>query len=134
MDILVTKGYLKVGDVSKLINAPGASCTPITLVGTAALKVWLVSDADASNSIFATSRNYSYDTALGAAGIPYGTKGFISIQKGGNAASFRQGQDTLAGWGGAGNEIKFQNQIGLKTGDAEGVVSAGNPAGMLQFP
>ena len=24
--------------------------------------------------------------------------------------------------------------IGLKTGDAEGVVTAGNPAGMLQFP
>ena len=63
VDILVQKGYLKVGDISKLLNAPGASCivstggTPpaVTLAGKSALKVWLVSDAYPSNTVFATS-------------------------------------------------------------------------------
>jgi hypothetical protein len=143
-NILLAKGYLKGGDIIKLYNAPSAVFTATVNVGppesisasagTAALRVYPVKDADPSNAIFAVTHNYDYDTALGAAGIPYGTKGFISIQKGGNAATYRQGQDTLAGWGGPGNEIKFQNQIGLKTGDTEGVVTAGNPANMLQFP
>ena len=64
--------------------------------------------------------------------VPYGTKGFVTIQKGGNAAVFRSGQDTVAGWGNV--TITFQNQIGLKTGDVEGTVTAGNPANMLQYP
>jgi prepilin-type N-terminal cleavage/methylation domain-containing protein len=143
-NILLAKGYLKGGDIIKLYNAPSAVFTanvvlgpPESLaapVGTAALRVYPVKDADPSNAIFAVTHNYDYDTALAAGGIPYGTKGFVTIQKGGNAATYRQGQDTLAGWGGAGNEIKFQNQIGLKTGDAEGTVTAGNPANLLQFP
>ena len=100
----------------------------------AALRVYPVLDADPSNAIFCVTHNYDYATALAAGTVPYSNKGFISIQKGGDAATFRSGQDTLAGWGGAGNEIKFQNQVGLKTGNAEGQVTAGNPAGMLQFP
>jgi prepilin-type N-terminal cleavage/methylation domain-containing protein len=143
-NILLAKGYLKGGDIIKLLNAPSAVFGGTVNVGppesisaptgTASLRVYPVKDADPSNAIFAVTHNYDYDTLLAAGNIPYGTKGFVSIQKGGNAATFRSGQDTLAGWGGAGNEIKFQNQIGLKTGDAEGVVTAGNPAGLLQFP
>ena len=143
-NVLLAKGYLKGGDVIKLLNAPSAVFggqvnvgPPESLaapVGTAALRVYPVKDADPSNAIFAVTHNYDYGTALAAGGIPYGTKGFVTIQKGGNAATYRQGQDTLAGWGGAGNEIKFQNQIGLKTGDAEGTVTVGNPANLLQFP
>ena len=69
-DLLVTKGYLKAGDLTKLLNAPGASCIvtpgpPVALAGTSALKVWPIKDADPANAIFATSRNYIYDTALG---------------------------------------------------------------------
>jgi prepilin-type N-terminal cleavage/methylation domain-containing protein len=143
-NILLAKGYLKGGDAIKLFNAPSAVFTANVVVGppeslagaagTAAVRVYPVTDADPSNAIFAVTHNWDYDTALVAGTIPYGTKGFIAIQKGGNAASFRSGQDTLAGWGGPGNEIKFQNQVGLKTGNAEGVVTAGNPANMLQFP
>jgi hypothetical protein len=91
-----------------------------------------VTDADPSNAIFAVTHNYTYDTALAAGTFPYGTKGFVTIQKGGNAAVFRSGQDTVAGWGNV--PITFQNQIGLKTGDTEGTVTAGNPPNMLQFP
>jgi prepilin-type N-terminal cleavage/methylation domain-containing protein len=146
-NILLAKGYLKGGDVIKLVNAPSASFSATVNVGppenlaapagTAGLKVYPVLDADPSNAIFAVTRNYVYDTALAAGSVPYGTKGFIVIQKGGSGAVFKEGQATLAGWGGAGNEIKFQNQIGLKTGDAEGVVSVGDPAApgpVLKFP
>jgi prepilin-type N-terminal cleavage/methylation domain-containing protein len=143
-NILLSKGYLKGGDVIKLVNAPSASFSasvnlgpPESLsapTGTAALKVYPVLDADPSNAIFAVTRNYVYGNALAAGSVPYGTKGFITIQKGGNAAVFRSGQDTLAGWGGAGNEVKFQNQIGLKTGNAEGTVTAGDPAPLYTYP
>ena len=30
--------------------------------------------------------------------VPYGTKGFIVIHKGGDAAVFKEGQATAAGW------------------------------------
>jgi prepilin-type N-terminal cleavage/methylation domain-containing protein len=143
-NILLAKGYLKAGDVVKLFNAPSATFSagvnigpPETLTnatGTASVRVYPVKDADPSNAIFAVSHNYDYNQALAAGTVPYGTKGFITIQKGGNAATFRSGQDTLAGWGGVGNEIKFQNQVGLRPGDAEGTVSATNPNPMLQFP
>jgi prepilin-type N-terminal cleavage/methylation domain-containing protein len=143
-NILLAKGYLKGGDVIKLVNAPSATFSatvnvgpPETLsngTGTASLKIYPVLDADPSNAIYAVTRNYVYATALAVGSVPYGTKGFISIQKGGNAATFREGQATLAGWGGAGNDIKFQNQIGLKTGDPEGTISAGDPAPLIQFP
>ena len=143
-NILLAKGYLKASDAIKLFNAPSATFSAVWTVGppealaagrgTAALTVYPVKDADPSNAIFAVTHNYTYDTTLAAGSVPYGTEGFISIQKGGYAATFRSGQDTLVGWGGAGNEIIFQNQVGLKTGDAEGTVTAGNPANMLQFP
>ena len=55
--------------------------------GTAALKVWMVQDVDPATTIFCTTRNYVYDTALVATDVPYRTKGFVTIQKGGDAAS-----------------------------------------------
>ena len=143
-NVLLFKGYLNAGNAIKLFNAPRAVFTAAMHVGppealaaasgTAALKVYPVKDADPSNAIFAVTHNYTYDIALTEASIPYGTEGFITIQKGGNANIFSSGQATLAGWGGAGDEIIFQNQVGLKTGDAEGTVTALDPANMLQFP
>jgi prepilin-type N-terminal cleavage/methylation domain-containing protein len=143
-NVLLAKGYLKGGDVIKLLNAPSATFSAaVTLgppeaisgpTGTASLKIHPVLDADPSNAIFAVTHNYVYNTALLGTDVPYGRKGFIVVQKGGNAAVFKEGQATLAGWGGAGNEVTFQNQIGLKTGQAEGTVTAGDPAGFLHFP
>src|SRR6266498_1830997 len=62
-NILLGKGYLKGGDVIKLFNAPSASfsATVGTVngvdslggpTGTAALKVWLVQDADPATTVF----------------------------------------------------------------------------------
>jgi prepilin-type N-terminal cleavage/methylation domain-containing protein len=135
VDILVTKGYLKVGDLSKLLNAPGASCTvtpgtPVTLAGKSALKVWLVSDAYPSNTIYATSRNYDYDTALNSPDVPYGDKGFIVIKKGGDAGVFRSSQAVDTGWP---NGSAFQSAVGFKPGNADGTPTAGDLAGTLKL-
>ena len=145
-NLLVANGYLRAGDAIKLFNAPGASfgagvaagppeqiVAPFT--GTAALKVYPVLDSDVSNAIFCVSRNYDYDTALpGVVPNPYGTKGFITIKKGGDAAVFRSGQavNTNPPWPTA---IAFQNGVGLKTGNAVGVVTPGDPAaGVFTYP
>jgi hypothetical protein len=148
---LLAKGYLKAGDFLKLLNAPGCSLTatitpgtPDTIVlatGIAALKVYPVTDAAPSTAIFATSHNYDYRTALtgSTSQIPYGTKGFIAIQKGGNAATFKEGQALPAGWGaGAQGNVAFQTNVGLKcdeTGvcDTIGSPTAGDPASTLKF-
>jgi len=146
---LLAKGYLKAGDFLKLLNAPGCSFvatitpgTPDTIAfnsGSAALKVYPVTDAAPSTAIFAVSHNYDYDTALAGATsqIPYGTNGFIVVQKGGNAAVFKEGQATVAGW--SNNPTIFQTQIGTKcieTGVCEptGNPNPGDPGAILRFP
>jgi len=143
-NILIANGYLRAGDAIKLFNAPGASFTatvnsgpPESLGapgGIASLKVYPVLDLDVSNAIFCVSGNYDYDSVLpGAQPNPYGAKGFITIKKGGDAAVFRSGQavNTPPQWPSA---IAFQNGIGLKTGDAVGTVSAGDPGVVFKYP
>ena len=144
---LLQKGYLKGGDFLKLLNAPSCSFvatitpgTPDTISftsGTAALKVYPLTDAAPSNAIFCVTHNYDYDTALeGAASqIPYGTNGFIVVQKGGNAAVYKDGQATVAGWT---NGTIFQTNVGTKciqdgTCDPSGAPTAGDPADVLKF-
>ena len=139
---MVKPGYLKGGDIGKLFSAPSANLTigvavgppeVVTLTGgTAALKVHGLKDVDPSNTIFCTSRNYIYDTALVGTDVPYGTKGFIVMHKGGDGAVFKEGQATVAGWGN--DQTRFQNSVGAKTGDAVGVVTPNDPALTLMFP
>src|SRR5689334_2863628 len=80
-NVLLGKGYLKGGDAIKLFNASGASFTAQvqtangvdTLAnpqGIAALKVWGVKDSDPATTVFCTTHNYTYDTALPANGVP----------------------------------------------------------------
>ena len=57
--------------------------------------------------------NYIYDTALNATDVPYGTKGFVTIKKGGDAAIYRVGQATDTGWT---SGTIFQNSVGYKVG------------------
>ena len=147
-DFLLAKGYLKGGDFLKLLNAPSCAFVaaivagpPETITftsGSAALKVYPVSDAAPSTAIFATSHNYDYDTALTAAvsQIPYGTNGFIVIHKGGDAAVYKEGQAVAAGWGA--DPTVFQSQVGIKciengTCDPTGAPTAGDPASVLKF-
>jgi prepilin-type N-terminal cleavage/methylation domain-containing protein len=146
LNVLIGKGYLKGQDAIKLMNAPGAPYTATVTRnangidvlsapnGTAALKVWLVKDADPANTVFCVSRNYFYDTALAAADVPYGTKGFITVKKGGGASVFLQGQALDGAWANGG---AFQNSVGYKPGDVLGNPTAGDPAAPsapLKFP
>jgi len=142
-NLLVGNGYLRAGDAIKLFNAPGASFTATvtsgppeqlaTPGGTAAIKVFPCVDADVANAIFCVSHNYVYDTTLAAGGTPYGQKGFITVKKGGDAAIFRSGQavNVSPPWTDA---YQFQNGVGLKSGDAVGTVSAGDPATVFTYP
>ena len=148
-NVLTGKGYLKGGDIIKLFNAPGAAFTATVTSpsgvdslsgpgGTAALKVWMVKDGDPSTTVFCTTNNYTYDTALVAGTVPYGVKGFITVKKGGDAAVYRVGQAVAAGWGaGTIGGTAFQNAVGFKPGDPNGAPSVGDPASPnvpLTFP
>ena len=134
--ILVDKGYLKLGDLNKLLSAPGASCTAtmagsppvLTLTGPSALKVYKVTDSDPAIAIFAVSSNYVYDTAIGAAAVPYGTKGFVAMRKGGDGAVFKANQGVEGGWP---SPAQFQSAIGLKHGDGEGTPSTGDGTNLV---
>ena len=141
---VVGPGYLKGADVSKLFSAPSCNLTctiapgPPEVVtftspaGTAALKVHPLRDTDPSNTVFCTSRNYVYDTPIVAAPapVPYGTKGFIVMHKGGDGAVFKSGQADTAGWPDA---QAFQSNVGLKTGDAPGTPTVGDPGTVMAF-
>ena len=108
--------------------------TPETLSnlgGKSALKVYLVQDANPATTIFACTQNYVYNTALGSGNTPYGTKGFIVVKKGGDAAIFREGQAQAAGWP---SGTVFQTQVGMMPGDVTGTVGTSDPATTLKFP
>jgi prepilin-type N-terminal cleavage/methylation domain-containing protein len=137
LNVLCGKGYLRGGDAIKLMNAPSANFTATittangidtlsAAAGTPALKVWLNQDVDPATTIFCSSMNYVYDTALAQGAIPYGVKGFITVKKGGDAAIYRVGQATAPGWT---NGTVFQNSVGSKAGDPSGGPTVGDPAG-----
>jgi type II secretory pathway pseudopilin PulG len=148
LNVLCEKGYLKGNDAIKLMNAPGSSYTATVTSkggieqltnpsGIAALKIWMNRDIDPATTVFCTTKNYVYNTALAANSIPYGTKGFITIRKGGEAAVYKAAQatTTYAGWT---DGRVFQNAVGFKVGDDVGKPTAGDPTspgvGVLQFP
>jgi prepilin-type N-terminal cleavage/methylation domain-containing protein len=121
---LVQNDYLKAGDLQKILTAPGANAivdastsgsnTTVNITGKSALKVYKVKESDASNTIFAATSNYVYNTQLDANKAPYGDKGFVIMRKGGDAGIYRKNQATSANTGG--DIKKFQNAIGVLTG------------------
>ena len=121
-DKLVKNDYLKHGDLQKILNAPGANCTvsasgDVTLSGKSGIKVYPVQEVDGSNTIFAASANYEYNTELDPKVAPFGDKGFVIVRKGGDASVYRKKEATAAGWGG---EDKFKQAVGvLPSGQTE---------------
>jgi prepilin-type N-terminal cleavage/methylation domain-containing protein len=142
LNALLRNGYLKGADVAKLVSAPGASPTVNVTVGTpdtvafagaasAAIKVYGVIDGDPAHTIFCASHNYIYDTPIATGTVPYGTKGFIVMHKGGDGAVFKPGQADVAGWGG--NAQAFESNVGFKSGGTLGAPTAGDPGILLTF-
>ena len=141
LNALLRAGYLRGADVGKLISAPGANPgvtvtvgNPDTIAlagaGSASLKIHGCIDADPAHTIFATSHNYIYDTDLTTPSVPYGSKGFVVVHKGGDGAVFRAGQATITGWPDA---QSFESIVGFKTGGILGSPAAGDPAITLTF-
>ena len=141
---LVTNQYLKVGDLSKLLSAPGAivgatgsvdpttGVTTVTLTGTVpGLKVYELKDADSANAIFAVSANYTYNTALPATTSPFGDKGFVVMRKGGDAISLRKNNALAASYP---NASAFQSAVGKLTGDVDGTLGSEASPLVLAFP
>jgi prepilin-type N-terminal cleavage/methylation domain-containing protein len=149
MQRLIRNDYLKPGDVAKLLSGPGASCTA-TFTGTgltgtlqlggtkAALKVYPVAEANASNAVFCVSANYVYGTDLAAANAgvpnnPFGDKGFVVQRKGGDASILRK-TDAKPASGSAADIATFESKVGVKP---DGTSSAGDPAApaaVLTYP
>jgi len=137
---VVGPGYLRGGDISRLFSAPSAVCTvtvapgppeSVTLAGTSALKVYKIKDVDTSNTIFAVTRNYVYNTAMVSTDVPYGLRGFMVVHKGGDAAVYKSGQAQQAYWGGC---TQFQSSVGQMTGLAANVCTAGDGGNQLELP
>ncbi len=142
LNVLCGKGYLKGADAIKLMNAPSANYTATVAsgpggdtltytAGTPAFKVWLNKDVDPATTIFVTTHNYIYDSALAASDVPYGTKGFVTIKKGGDAAIYKVGQAIDTGWT---SGTVFQNSVGYKVGDVIGTPTATDPTGTIINP
>jgi prepilin-type N-terminal cleavage/methylation domain-containing protein len=144
MNAIVGPGYLRAGDIAKLLSAPSANMTltfvpgppeVVTFDGNpakSALKIHKVLDADPSNTIFATSLNYVYNTDIVAGSVPYGLKGFIVIHKGGDGVVFKSGQATTAGWGAS--CPKFESAVGYRTGNVIGACTAGDGTALSYSP
>jgi type IV pilus assembly protein PilA len=126
---LIKNDYLKPGDLTKLLSAPGSACTVTATgpdasgdytvtyaAGTPALKVYKVKDADAANTIFTATKNYTYDTALTSATSPFGDKGFVVVRKGGDASILRKNNAIAT----SGQEAAFQSSVGKRPGDVDG--------------
>ena len=136
---LIKGDYLKAGDIQKLFSAPGVVCTvsvdnsttPATVTFAAgsksALKVYKVKDNDSSNTVFAVTSNYTYNTALLATGAPFGDKGFLVQRKGGDASILRKSQAT-------GAATAFQGTVGKLAGDNDGTASVGDTAADARAP
>src|SRR5437870_10375470 len=131
---LIKNDYLKPGDLTKLLSAPGSACTVTATgpdangdytvtyaAGTPALKVYKVKDADAANTLFTATKNYTYDTALTSATSPFGDKGFVLVRKGGDASILRKNNATAI----TGQEATFQSTVGKRPGDVDGAGGVG---------
>jgi len=136
---LLQNGYVKPDDLQRILCAPGATCSatasgpPATLIfsGKTALKLFKVKASDPSNTIFAVSSNYVYDTPLDPATVPFGDAGFVVIRKSGDAGVYKKGQATSAGFD---SVEKFQNDIGALPGATQGKVEPGDGTTVLSEP
>lgn len=135
--------YLQPADIQKILNAPGATCTvsstaanntkTLTLAGKPALTVFKVQGNNPGTTVFATSANYKFNTALVASDVPYGDGGFVVFRKAGDGAVYNKNQATKSGW--SNDDKKFMTAIGvLPNGDFESAAPSGNGNTALTAP
>jgi len=137
---LVQHDYVKPADLQRLLSAPGAECAAtmsgppatLTLSGKTALKLYRVKRSDPSDTIFAASANYVYDTPLHSNTVPFGEAGFVIVRKSGDAGIYKKGQETPEGFD---NSVsRFQTEVGALPGAAKGKVAPGDADTALTNP
>ena len=137
---LIEKNYVKAPELQRMLSAPGAACTitmnssppTVTLTGKSALKIFKVKGIDPSNTIFAASSNYVYDTALDPNAVPFGDVGFVVVRKSGDAGVYKKAQATPGGYDS--DPVKFQSELGALPGAKKGHVAPGDEAAVLAGP
>jgi Tfp pilus assembly protein PilE len=137
---LIEKGYVKAPELQRMLSAPGAACTitmnssppAATLTGKSALKIYKVKSADPSNTIFAASSNYVYDTALDPNAVPFGDVGFVVVRKSGDAGVYKKDRATPGGYDS--DPVRFQSELGALPGVTKGHVVPGDEAAFLGGP
>jgi type II secretory pathway pseudopilin PulG len=137
---LVEKDYVKAVDLQRILSAPGAACSiamsgsppTITVTGKSALKIYRVKSADRSNTIFAASSNYVYDTELNPNAVPFRAAGFVVVRKSGDAGVYKKDRATPAG--SDNDPARFQTEIGALPGTAKGDVVPGDGGTVLAGP
>ena len=105
VNILVRYDYLKPGDLKVFACAgmtpyPGGTLTsgsngvlkPPFEEKYNAFKIFLVKEKDAPDTIFLTSKNYTYNTPLDPNAKPFGAKGFVVCRKAGDASYYKNTQ------------------------------------------
>ena len=107
LELAISKAPMSASSSARLVPIQTVTVTvgtpdTVALAGanSASMKVHGCIDQDPSHTIFAASHNYVYDTALLTPSVPYGSKGFIVMHKGGDGAVFRSGQATSRGLAG----------------------------------
>jgi len=104
VNFLVHNGYLSVSELhiftnlgyedrGKLSLASNGVLVPAFREEYSALKVYLVKKGDPADTVFLTSKNYTYNTPLNnPKAKPFGDKGFVVCNKGGDAHVFKKQQ------------------------------------------
>ena len=136
---LVQNDYLKPADLQRILSAPGAECSatmsgpPATLLlaGKPALKLYKVKASDASNTIFAATSNYVYDTPLDRSTVPFGDAGFVLVRKSGDAGVYKAKQATASNFE---SPEKFRSDIGILSGREKENVTPGDAGTALTNP
>lgn len=135
VNVLVRNDYFKAGDLKIFATAgikayPGGTLssgsngviTPAFAEENNAYKVFLVNKDDSANTVFLTTKNYTYNQPLNDRNAkPFGDKGFVVIRKGGDGSVLKkQSAQNL--------EIVGKLPRGATVESAENCLNPGRPA------
>lgn len=97
VNMLVNNDFFKPQEAAKIFSVSGITPGTVTAsnvtIGLAncAFSIYKVQDADAGTTLFATTKNYTYNTAL-SSNIPFKDAGFVAFRKGGDGAVYKKTQ------------------------------------------
>ncbi|NBR47717.1 type II secretion system protein [bacterium] len=98
VNMLVGNDYFKPLDAVKIFAVSGvtpgtaASATNATItLANSGFNIYKVMDTDAGTTVFATTKNYTYNTAL-TTNLPFKDAGFVAFRRGGDGAVYKKTQ------------------------------------------